>query len=100
LKQVTEPEQSKETMEHIIQRNPNSVIVQLTFVGEGAEQPLITNIIRNYDVDVNILQGKISHTQNGPYGTLVIQVDGKREEVEKAVNFIKEQQVKVEVMEK
>ena len=32
----------------------------------------MTDLIRNFDVTVNILQGKISQTQDGSYGTLFI----------------------------
>lgn len=98
VQQVTEPEETKETADHLIELYPQGHIVQLTFVGESTESPLITNLVRNYNVTVNILQGKISQTQNGSYGTLFIHIDGDGEEVEKAVDFIRSQQVGVEVV--
>ncbi|MDP4107781.1 MAG: NIL domain-containing protein, partial [Bacillota bacterium] len=67
-------------------------------IGESAEQPVITELIRHHDVTVNILQGKISQTQNGSYGTLFIHLDGDAEKVDKAVDFIRSQQVGVEVV--
>ncbi|UOE54960.1 methionine ABC transporter ATP-binding protein [Cytobacillus oceanisediminis] len=96
--QVTEPEETKETIDHLVDLYPKGKVVQLGFVGESAEQPLITNLIRNFQVTVNILQGKISQTQNGSYGTLFIHVDGEAEEVAKAIEFIHSQQVGVEVI--
>jgi D-methionine transport system ATP-binding protein len=98
VQQVTEPEETKETADHLTELYPQGHIVQLTFVGESTESPLITNLVRNYNVTVNILQGKISQTQNGSYGTLFIHIDGDGEEVEKAVDFIRSQQVGVEVV--
>ena len=77
VQQVTEPEETKETIEHLLGLYPSGQVIQLAFVGEGAEQPLITNLIRNFDITVNILQGKISQTQNGSYGTLFIHLDGE-----------------------
>ena len=47
---------------------------------------------------VNILQGKISQTQNGSYGTLFIHIDGEDREVAKAIEYIHSQQVGVEVI--
>ncbi|MDV2887845.1 NIL domain-containing protein, partial [Alkalihalophilus pseudofirmus] len=73
-------------------------LVQLTFIGDSAEQPVITNLIRHSDVNVNILQGKITQTQSGSYGTLFIHIDGDDQEVDKAVDFIRSQQVGVEVV--
>lgn len=98
VQQVTEPEETKETIEHLLTQYPHGTVIQLGFVGESAEQPLITNLIRNHDITVNILQGKISKTQNGSYGTLFIHLDGAEAEVSKAIDFIKSQQVGVEVM--
>ena len=98
VQQVTEPEKTKETIEHLLGAYSSGEVVQLSFVGEGAEQPLITNLIRNFSVTVNILQGKISQTQNGSYGTLFIHIDGEKDEIEKAIDYIHSQQVGVEVI--
>lgn len=98
VQQVTEPDETKETTRHLLEKYPKGKVVQLSFVGDSADQPLITELIRNYEVTVNILQGKISHTQNGSYGTLFIHLDGTTEEVEKAIKYIVTQQVGVEVI--
>ncbi|MFJ7977517.1 methionine ABC transporter ATP-binding protein [Peribacillus sp. JNUCC 23] len=98
VQQVTEPEETKDTVEHLLEHYPQGKVVQLTFVGENTESPLITKLIRNFQLDVNIVQGKISQTQHGSYGTLFIHMDGSDEEIAHAIEFIKEQQVGVEVM--
>ena len=54
-------------------------------------------MIRNFDVDVNILQGKISQTKDGAYGSLFIHIDGQ-EKVENVIRFIKDKQVEAEVI--
>lgn len=98
VQQVTEPEETKETIEHLLEKFPEGKVIQLSFASETAEQPLITNLIRNFDLTVNILQGKISHTQNGSYGTLFIHLTGSQEEILKAVDYIHSQRVGVEVI--
>jgi D-methionine transport system ATP-binding protein len=98
VQQVTEPDETKETAEHLIARFPEGKVVQLTFVGEAAEQPLITNLIRLHDITVNILQGKINQTQNGSYGTLFVHLDGDSKEITKAIEYIRSQLVGVEVV--
>jgi len=98
VQQVTEPEETKETVEHLLEQYHSGEIVQLTFVGESAEKPVITSLIRHFDVTVNILQGKISQTQSGSYGTLFIHLDGSKDEIAKAIEFIGTQQVGVEVI--
>lgn len=96
--QVTESEETKETAKQLLEKYPQGKVIQLSFVGESTDQPLITELIRNYEITVNILQGKISHTPNGSYGSLFIHLDGPAAEVEKAIEFIIEQQVGVEVI--
>lgn len=98
VQQVTEPEKTKETIEHLHEAYSTGQMVQLSFVGEGAEQPLITNLIRNFGITVNILQGNISQTQNGAYGTLLIHIDGEESEIAKAIEYIHSHQVGVEVI--
>jgi D-methionine transport system ATP-binding protein len=98
VQQVTEPEETKDTIEHLLSRYPYGQVIQLTFVGDGAEQPLITNLIRQFPLTVNILQGKISQTQNGSYGTLFIHLDGEEENIQKALAYISSQEVGVEVI--
>ncbi|WP_043932321.1 methionine ABC transporter ATP-binding protein [Bacillus sp. EB01] len=98
VQQVTEPEETKETIEHLLEQYHSGQVIQLTFVGESTEQPLITNLIRQYGVTINILQGKISKTQSGSYGTLFVHLDGTDEEIGKALEYIQSQQIGVEVI--
>ncbi|WP_413378594.1 methionine ABC transporter ATP-binding protein [Alkalihalobacillus sp. 1P02AB] len=100
VKQITEPEETMESLEHWLQQGIDGEVVKLTFVGEGAERPLITELIRKYQVDVNILQGKISKTRESSYGTLFIHLTGDKEEIDKAITFIQGEQVEWEVIER
>nr|WP_197969832.1 methionine ABC transporter ATP-binding protein [Mesobacillus harenae] len=98
VQQVTEPEETKETIKHLLSLYPEGQVIQLSFVGEGAEQPLISNLIRNHPLMVNILQGKISQTQNGSYGTLFIHLDGEKAQIDEAIAYIRSFEVGVEVI--
>ncbi|MBB5324348.1 D-methionine transport system ATP-binding protein [Anoxybacillus tepidamans] len=98
VQQITEPEETKETIAHLLQQYSTGKVVQLTFVGEAAEQPLMTKLIRQFQLNINILQGKISQTHHGSYGVLFIHMDGSDEDIERALAFIRQQQVEVEVV--
>ncbi|SDM96068.1 D-methionine transport system ATP-binding protein [Fictibacillus solisalsi] len=98
VKQVTEPEETTDVIKQLASEKPQSKIVQLTFVGGRAEQPVVTDVIRKFNVQVNILQGKVSQTQNGAYGSLFIQLEGADSEVSGAINYMNQQQVEVEVV--
>jgi D-methionine transport system ATP-binding protein len=98
VKQVTEPEETNEVVAHLLEQYPKGKVIQLTFVGDAAEQPVITNLIRQFSIDVNILQGKISQTQSGSYGSLFIHLDGDEQELNRALEFIYNQNIEVEVI--
>lgn len=96
VKQVASEDDSVETVEHLIKKFPKGKIVLLKYLKEKAEQPFITNVIRNYQVDINIIQGKVVQTQEGGYGSLYVQLTGL--EIIPALNYLKEVGVEVEVI--
>ena len=96
VKQVASEDDSIETVEHLIKKFPEGKIVLLKYLKEKAEQPFITNVIRNYQVDINIIQGKVVQTQEGGYGSLSVQLTGL--EIIPALNYLKEVGVEVEVI--
>ncbi|GGE80794.1 methionine ABC transporter ATP-binding protein [Priestia taiwanensis] len=98
VQQLTGEEGTEESLEQFAKKYPGGCIVKLTFVGEKAEQPLVTHLIRHFQVDVSILQGKISPTAQGAYGTLVIHLVGAQAEIEKATTYIRNQEVELEVI--
>ncbi|MBP3949927.1 methionine ABC transporter ATP-binding protein [Bacillus suaedae] len=98
VKQITEPEETTEAFSQMLAEHPNGRILQLTFVGEEAERPLITQLIRTFEIEVNIVQGKITKIHEGSYGTLFIALNGENDEIDKAISFIKSKRVEVEVI--
>ncbi|MFC5711204.1 methionine ABC transporter ATP-binding protein [Thalassorhabdus alkalitolerans] len=98
VKQITEPEETMEAISELLKGTEGGPILKLTFVGDDAEQPLMTEIIQKFQVSVNILQGKISQTREGSYGTLFVRLDGTESNLQSALQFIKEQQVEAEVL--
>lgn len=86
---------NRDTLE---KRETEGAIVQLTFTGDRAQKPLISNLIRHSQVDVNILQGQIHPTQDSSFGTLVIELLGEEEEINKAIDILNTQGIGVEVI--
>ncbi|MEI3611605.1 methionine ABC transporter ATP-binding protein [Pseudogracilibacillus sp. SO30301A] len=73
-------------------------VLRLHFLGAFANEALISEVSKKFSVDTNIIQGKITQTQNGVLGTLIVQMVGNKAEIEKAINFIKEASVEVELI--
>ncbi len=73
-------------------------ILKIVYRGLQAEEPLISETSRRFDVRVNILHGRIEYIGGHPLGALVAGVEGPREEVEKALAFIRGRASDVEVL--
>ncbi len=99
VQQVMGPPQDQEHIESIVKSFTSGKVVRLHFVGEQTNKALISQLAKEFDIDINILQGNITQTQEGAYGTLFVQIDGKEEEIEKAIQYISETSVAVEVVE-
>lgn len=76
----------------------SSLLAQLTFIGDSAGEPVVSGLIKRFDVEVSILFGNISELKNTPYGTLIVEVRGKGEAIEKALQYLKERELKLEVL--
>ncbi|WP_085991440.1 methionine ABC transporter ATP-binding protein [Oceanobacillus senegalensis] len=91
-------DETKDTS-YLVENYPDGKIVRLHFIGESTNQTLISQIAKRFPIDINILQGKITQTQAGGYGTLVIQFVGNENEIQNAVQYICENtSVEVEVI--
>ena len=98
VSQVTEPAEAKQAMAHIKDEFPTGTLIKLVFVGEQTEQPVLASLIRKYDVGVTIVQGNISHTHGGAYGSLILQLLGDSTIIEEAIQYLNENDVQTEVI--
>ncbi|MDD3366662.1 MAG: NIL domain-containing protein, partial [Sphaerochaetaceae bacterium] len=57
----------------------------LRFRGELTGEPVLSRIQKRYDVEINIRAGGIQHVSGEEVGTLICDIIGETEEVEKAV---------------
>lgn len=76
----------------------NGKIIRLSYLGESANAPLISNAIKLYDIQVNILSGNINKLQSKNVGHLILELDGLQEEVSKTIEYLKSYNVHVEVI--
>lgn len=97
--QVSGTKDSKDSIEQILANYPTGKIVKLTFIGNKTEQPIISQLIKQFNVEVNIVHGNISQTASGPYGTLIVQILGEDSNVQKALNLLNSIEIQTEVIE-
>lgn len=74
------------------------LLIRITFIGESANEPVISRLIQNYDLNVGILFGSLDDIKSVPFGRLIISLDGKQKEIESALSYVQKQNLKVEVI--
>ncbi|WP_088071389.1 methionine ABC transporter ATP-binding protein [Gottfriedia luciferensis] len=75
----------------------NDNTYKLTFKNGQADQPHISDVVKHFDIEINILQGKIVQTAEGSYGTMKIQLVGELNKIKEAITYLESKQVEVEV---
>lgn len=96
--QVMGTAEEDETIPDLIKTGSKGRLLRLQFIGESANQALISQLAKQFNLDINILQGKITNTKAGSYGTLFVQAIGEEREVDRAITYI-ETETSVEVEE-
>ena len=73
-------------------------LLRLAFSGSGVDQPILSETIRRYELDFNILHGQIDEIQGQAFGSLAVLAGGEPAKVAEAIAFLREQHVVVEEM--
>ncbi|MCD5401228.1 NIL domain-containing protein [candidate division NPL-UPA2 bacterium] len=67
-------------------------MVKLTFPQELIKEPLTFKMAKRYDVVPNIRRARVSET----VGEIVLELEGKKENLEKGLKYLERRKVKVE----
>lgn len=76
----------------------NSEIIRINFLGSRTASPIITELVRTYDVQANILYGNIDHLRSTLFGTLTLELQGTQEQLAGVHSFLASKQLQVEVI--
>ncbi len=79
--------------------SPNRKLLRLKFKGNVASEPVISEIVKRFNVDANILLGWIDRLQSLTIGTLIIELMGAPEGIQNAIHYLDQKSVKYEVIE-
>lgn len=97
-KELEPKENTEELLYELVQENPEGLVVTLQFSGENANEPIISQAIRLFKVDINVVQGQVQQAKEGAFGSLTVMITGDDHEVAKVMTFFKEKEVGMEVL--
>ena len=76
---------------------PHSKILKIGFVGTKSKTPVVSRVIKQFDLDMNILSGNIKQTNNESYGHLYVAMDIDDITLQKVIDELANDDVTVEV---
>jgi len=90
----------EELLSRVTVANPeHGRLIKVCFVGNSASNPLVSDLVHKYQIDANILYGNIDKIQGIPFGTLIIELTGDSDLIEKGISYLKSRDnVRVEVI--
>ena len=104
-KQFTAMTSNLKKVEELIEKDSSLVnlkkgerIVRMSFVERGVSEPLISEISRRFDIVLNIIFADVEMVQGYPLGGTVAIIGGSRAQIDQAMEYLKERNVKVEVL--
>lgn len=53
------------------------LLIRITFIGESANEPVISRLIKNFDLNVGIFFGSLDDIKGVPFGRLIISLVGE-----------------------
>ncbi len=77
---------------------PASKLIKLTFTRDSVGSATISKISREYNVDVNIMLANVDVVNADALGGIIASIEGTRENVQSAIDFLHESNVRVEVI--
>ncbi|TCT14229.1 D-methionine transport system ATP-binding protein [Natranaerovirga pectinivora] len=75
----------------------NEKILRLFFIGDSATEPIISNMIKQFDIDITILAGNIERIQDSAVGNLLIKIKGSKESIASAMGYLEKNKLGIEV---
>ncbi len=83
--------------EHIVDLlNDKSDVYKILFTGPNASSPLISKMLKKFNIDVNILSGSIEEIGSAEVGHLVLKFIGNNIVINESLNWLKAQGVTIQ----
>ena len=82
----------------VILKNCEGPIIKVIFKGGVAGEGVISDMLQQFSVKGNFLHGSIEYIQEMPLGIFIMELKGKREEINTALQYIESRLVQVEVL--
>lgn len=98
VEQVVLGDGDNEGINQMLEDFTTGKVLRLNFYGAATNETLISEIAKKFQVELNIIQAKVTLTQSGLLGTMVVHITGEKAEVNRAMEAIKAASVELEMI--
>ena len=81
-----------------ITRDLKGSLVKVVYRGGKAEEPVLSDTVREFGAGINVLHGKIEYIDGRPLGVLVLNGTGEAVQVKGAIDYLRSRTALVEVL--
>ncbi|MBY7141529.1 methionine ABC transporter ATP-binding protein [Virgibacillus sp. NKC19-3] len=85
-----------ESVHQLLQRQDGDhQIYRIVFTGESTGAPLLSQIAKHFNVEVNVLFGSITELQGTPFGNLIVKFEGDEKEINRVIMHVHQKKVTI-----
>lgn len=78
---------------------PNSIpIIQITFFGAAAQEPVIAHLVKDIGVNINILQSNIELIKNETVGVMIVELIASETQVKQVLHYLQSIKLRTEIL--
>lgn len=82
----------------VVDIKENEKILKLKYLENSTSEPIISIVSREFNVDTSIIFGNVEIIQESPLGGLIVIIRGEENQINKVIDYFKENNVEVEVI--
>jgi len=98
IKSIFDVQLPEQLLQKIRSDSVSGRLLQISFIGESASEPILANLATRFTLRPSILYGNITQIKDTTFGTLVVRVTGDDSSIEAGMKYLAEQGLRVEVI--
>ncbi len=80
-----------------IVENTSGSLIKVVYNGKRDEEPILSDAIRIFGININVLHGKIEYIDEKPLGILILNIDAKASKIEEILAYLRERTASAEI---
>jgi len=80
------------------EHDQGSLIIKLTFIGRDSDEPIISALVKKFDLNFNLRQALIEKVQDTTVGFTICSLSGEKPALEQALKYLQSTSIKTEIL--